>query len=134
VTVCDCCDPMVTLGNVSLVGFRVSCPGDAEVVPVPVNGRIIELLEALLVNEMLPLKFPAAAGAKLMLTVALCPAANVRGRLGETSEKEFEEIVAAVTVRDAPPVFEALTIKVLLLPAATLPKLTDELARLSVPC
>jgi hypothetical protein len=57
-----------------------------------------------------------------MLIVALCPAATVIGRLGAIREKYWVEIAALLTLTDAGPEFVAVTVRVLLLPAVTLPK------------
>ncbi len=64
-----------------------------------------------------------------MLIVVLCPAVTVNGRLGETREKYLVEIVALLTVTDAGPEFVAVAVRVLLLPAATLPKFSVVFAR-----
>jgi hypothetical protein len=69
------------------------------------------------------LKFPAELGLNMTFIGTLCPAAIITGRLGAVREKSFVEITALLTVTDAAPVFIALTVMVLVLPAATLPKL-----------
>lgn len=48
----------------------------------------------------------------------------VTGRLGAVSEKYWVEIVALLTVTDPGPGFVALSVRVELLPAATVPKLS----------
>jgi hypothetical protein len=53
----------------------------------------------------------------------------VTGRLGAVREKYLVEIVALLTVTDAVPELVALTVRVLLPPAATLPKFKLESAR-----
>lgn len=68
------------------------------------------------------LKVPAALGVKAILIVALWPAATVRGRVGALREKYWVEIATLLTVTDAEPEFVAVTVRVSLLPAATLPK------------
>jgi hypothetical protein len=121
VTVWDCWLPTVTLPKVSLPGFSESCPGvDAEV-PVPVSVRLVVLV-ALLVMVAVALKFPAALGLNLTLTVVLCPDARVIGRLGEVREKYFVEIATLLTVTEFGPELVAVAERVVLLPAATLPK------------
>jgi len=51
------------------------------------------------------------------------PAARVMGRLGDVREKYFVETAALLIVTDFVPEFVAVTLRVLLLPLATLPKL-----------
>src|ERR1035438_6621918 len=75
-----------------------------------------------LVMESVALNAPAALGVNLIPITVLCPAATVTGRLGATREKYFVEIAAPLTVTDAGPEFVAVTVRVLLLPTATLPK------------
>lgn len=57
-----------------------------------------------------------------MLTVVLWPAVRVTGRLGAVSTKYLVEMAAPLTVTEADPVFVAMTLNALLLPAVTLPK------------
>lgn len=101
--------------------------------PTPLSGSCIAEFDALLVIESVALKVPAAVGENLMLMGALWPAAIVSGRPVEVSENWLAEIVATDTVSDAFPELVALKERVLLLPAATLPKLRPVLARESVP-
>lgn len=122
VTVCDSVAPSATLPKFSLTGFSVSCPG-AAAIPVPESGRLTAPLDALLVTVSVPLKVPAAVGENLMLIVVLCPAAIVAGRVGAVNEKSWLEIETLLMVTEAGPEFVAVAVKVLLLPAATLPKL-----------
>ena len=121
VTDCDCLAPTFTLPKSSLAGLSVSVPG-AVVVPVPDSVISGTVFDASLVMESVALKVPTALGVNLMLIVVLWPAVTVTGRLGETREKYLVEIVALLTVTDAGPEFVAVAVKVLLLPAATLPK------------
>ena len=92
-------------------------------VPVPESTRVVEVSEALLVIVAVALKEPAVAGANWTLRFALWPAGRVEGRLGEVSEKYLVEIVALLMVTEALPEFVAVTVRVLLLPGVTLPKL-----------
>jgi hypothetical protein len=55
------------------------------------------------------------------------------GRDGALSEKYWLEIEALLTVMEAVPVFVAVTVSVLLVPAATLPKSRLALLRDKVP-
>lgn len=134
VTVCKDCCPIVTLPKFSLVGLNDSCPEDVvDEVPTPLSGSCITEFDALLVIDSVALNVPAAAGENVMLIGALCPAAMVSGRLVEVRENWPAEIVATDTVRDAFPELVALKERVLLFPAATLPKLRPVVARESVP-
>jgi hypothetical protein len=59
---------------------------------------------------------------KTMLSVVLCPAPIVRGRLGALIAKYLVETDALEIVTDAVPELVAVTVRVLLPPAPTLPK------------
>jgi hypothetical protein len=120
--------PTVTLPNASLVGLVLSWPWDV-VVPVPESVRVVTVFEASLVMVTVALKSPPALGANSMVIGTLCPAPMVTGRLGAVREKYLVEIVALLTVTDAVPELVALTVRVLLPPAATLPKFKLESAR-----
>ena len=113
--------PTTTLPKSSLAGLTTSCP-EAVVVPVPESVRLSVLLDALLAMVTVALKVPAALGANLMLIVVLCPAATVTGRVGAIKEKYGLEIETLLMVTEAGPEFVAVADRVLLLPAATLPK------------
>jgi hypothetical protein len=73
-------------------------------------------MEAMAVNA------PATLGLKTTLTGVLCPAGIVTGRLGALIKKYLVEMVTLLTVTEAVPVFDTVTVKVLLVPAVTLPK------------
>jgi hypothetical protein len=79
-------------------------------------------LEALLVMEAVALKVPAALGEKTTLTGVLWPARIATGRLGALNEKYWLENDALLTVIEAVPVFVAVILNVLLVPAVTEPK------------
>lgn len=87
------------------------------------SERLAGVFAALLATLRVPLKVPAALGEKVTLIVVLCPAATVSGSAGAVSEKYWVEIAALLTVTELGPEFVAVTVRVLLLPAATLPKL-----------
>jgi hypothetical protein len=89
---------------------------------VPVNDIVAKPLDASLEMEAMAVKAPAAFGLKTTVTGVLCPAAIVTGRLGALIEKYFVEMVTLLTVTEAVPVFVTVTVKVLLVPAVTLPK------------
>jgi len=120
VTVCDCLAPTVRPPKFSLAGLSASWPEAA--IPVPESGRFVAVFDASLVMVTVALKIPAALGVNLMLIVVLWSAATVTGRLGAVKEKYLLEIETLLMVTDAGPEFVAVTDRVLLLPAATLPK------------
>lgn len=103
------------------------------VVPVPDTSRLVTESVALLEIETEALKVPAALGLKTILTGTLCPAAMVTGKLGAVSAKYLVEMATLLIVTEAEPVFVAVVDTVLLLPAFTLPKAKDALAREIVP-
>lgn len=132
VTVCDWVVPSATLPKDSLGGFVVTAPA-AVVVPVPLRLTLVCASEASLPIVIVALKAPAALGENVRLTVVLCPAAIDAGRLGEVRVKYLVEIAALVMLTVPEPVFDAVIVRVLLLPATTLPKEMDPLAKESVP-
>ena len=90
-------------------------------------------MEALLVMETVALKGPAAFGVNAKVIGTLWPAKTAIGRVGALSEKYWLEIEALLTVIEAVPVFEAVSVSVLLVPAVTLPKSRLALFRDNVP-
>jgi len=123
VTVCACPLPTAMLPKFSLEGLIESCPTPAAV-PTPVSATLVDGLDALLTTESEALKVPTVFGENVMLMVVLCPAPTVTGRAGAFRVKNWVEMAALVTVTDVPPVFVAVNVSVLLLPAGTLPKST----------
>jgi len=83
---------------------------------------LTRLSDASLVNPTVALKDPAAFGVKAILKFALCPAAMMTGSVGEDREKYFVETEALLMLRDFVPEFVAVTLRVLVVPALTLPK------------
>ena len=128
VTVCDDLVPTVTLPKSSPVGLSVSWPAEIPVA-VPVSEMFMTEFDASLLIESVALKAPAAFGVNTMLMVALCPAATETGRLGLTRAKYWVEIAALLTVTESGPELVAVIVRVLLLPAATLPKSKVEVTR-----
>lgn len=106
------------------MGLVASCPGPSAT-PVPESATSITASEALLVIAAIALKTSTALGVNLTLMEVFCPAATVSGRLGEIREKELFEIETALIMTDADPEFDIVIGKVLLLPAAMLPKPTS---------
>jgi hypothetical protein len=121
VTVCASVFPTVTLPKASLIGLSDSCPV-AVAVPTPVSEMFVLALDALLITESVALKVATVLGENEMLIVALCPGATVAGRLGAVREKNCVEMAALLTVIEVSPLFVAVKVNVLLVPAGTLPK------------
>ena len=119
--------PTTTLPASSVAGDTVRVPTVVEV-PVPDSETVEVAFTALLETVATALYDPAAEGANSMLSVALCPEPIVTGKLGPVTEKPCADTVAPLIVSDAVPEFVAVTLKVLLDPAATLPKLKLPLA------
>lgn len=92
-----CCEPTVTLPKSSLDGLLASDPA---AIPVPERATFVAASEALLFIVAVALTGPAAFGLKATLTVTLCPAATVVGRLGAVSENELSEMLTLLTVTD----------------------------------
>jgi hypothetical protein len=94
----------------------------AAAVPTPVNDCVVGELAASLPNDNVPVAVPAAAGSKVTVKEALCPALRVTGNeipdsvnslLSMLAEEMVTDVFAAVTV----PLSESLA------PTATFPKL-----------
>ena len=111
------------LPKFSLEGLIESCP-TTTAVPTPVSATLVDELDALLTIESVAAKVPTVFGENVMLIVVLCPASTVTGRVGAFRVKNCVEMPALLTVTDVPPVFVAVNVSVLLLPAGTLPKST----------
>lgn len=123
--------PTMTLPNASLVALGASWPSAT---PVPVSAKFGTALEASLAIVAEASNVPAAFGVKLKVRDALWPAASAAGRLGDVNAKYLLEIVAPLMLTGAFPEFVALTVRVLLMPGATLPKFKAELPRERLPC
>lgn len=87
----------------------------------------------MLVTETVALKDPAALGVKAKVIGTLWLVRIAIGRVGALSEKYWLEIEALLTVTEAVPVFVAVMVSVLLVPAVTLPKSRLALFRDNVP-
>ena len=123
--------PTTTLPNASLVALGASWPS---AIPVPVSAKFGTALEALLAIVAEASNVPAAFGVKLKVRDTLCPAASAAGRPGDVNAKDLLEIAAALMLTGVFPEFVALTVRVLLMPAATLPKFKAELPRERLLC
>jgi hypothetical protein len=82
-------------------------------------------LDASLAIVIVALNVPAAFGENTRLIAVLWPAAIDTGTLGEVMEKYFVEIATLLILIAAVPEFVALTVTLLVLPGATLPKASD---------
>lgn len=120
INVCDCCVPISTFPNPLLLGLDARSPIGVSV-PVPASDRVAEVLLASLVTVAVAVNVPAASGEKATLTGTLCPAETVIGTLGETSVKYLLEIETLLTLTEAGPEFDAVKVRVLVVPACTLP-------------
>ena len=125
-----CVLPTSTEPKPTLEGLATSWPGAT---PVPESDTGTIALVALLAIEIVPVASPAAEGVKAALNVTALPAATVTGRLGALRENADALDVAPLIVTEAVPLFVAVTVRVLLLPTTTLPKLSDELLKPSSP-
>lgn len=128
--------PTVTLPKPSLVGLSASKP---LATPVPLSETLAEASDALLVIETVALKAPAAFGANTRVSGALWPAIIAVGNVGALSEKYCVEKDALLTVMEAVPVLDAVSVKVFVVPVVTEPKsrlapLKDNVPLCTVPC
>jgi hypothetical protein len=103
------------------IGLALRLPPD---IPDPLTGMSSAAFEALLTTETLPLSAPAVCGTKVTAKAALCPAANVNGRLRPLKLRPAPVVVNCDTVTLDPPEFESVMVALALLPTATLPKFT----------
>jgi hypothetical protein len=71
-------DPTTTLPSGRVLGDTLSCP-TVLATPVPDTGMVSVGLVAVEVTLRLPLIAPAAVGANLTVSVALCPPLSVKG-------------------------------------------------------
>ena len=127
--------PTVTLPTFRVAGLTESCPGWAAATPAPVSDSAEVAFDALLAIEAVALAVPTAVGENVTVTVVLCPAATVTGRLGATSLKSWLEIETLLTVTDAGPEFVATIDRVAVDPTVTLPKFSVPFAKERVlPC
>ena len=125
VTVCDCLAPTATLPKSSLVALSPSCPA---AVPVPESERFGREFDASLVMVAVALKNSRRVGCELDADVAALSRGDGNREAGRDQRKILGRDRGAADVTDAVPEFVAVTGRVLLLPAATLPK-----SRLEVP-
>jgi hypothetical protein len=122
--------PMITLPNPSLVALGVSWPSAT---PVPVSVKFGTALATLLAIVAEASNVPAAFGVKLKVRDTLCPAASAAGRLGDVNAKYLLEMAAELMLTVAFPEFVALSVRVLRIPGATLPKFKAKLPKERLP-
>ena len=99
---------------------EVSC---VLVVPVPDKLMVLGELVALLATELLPVKAPVEVGLKVALKRALLPVIKVIGKESPLRLKPAPVTVTSDTVTLLVPVFVRVTIRALLFPKVTFPKL-----------
>src|SRR5487761_195196 len=112
------------LPKFTLVGFAVNSADAAT--PEPLREIDIGEFGALLVSATLPVTLPTDAGANAASKVALLPGAIVSGTVSPLMLNPAPETAACVIVRLAVPGLLSRIVCVLVLPVATLPKLTLE--------
>lgn len=115
--------PTTTLPKFKLEGETVNWPA---AVPVPANEIASVEFEALDTTEMLPLALPAEMGANTAPKVKLCPGIRVRGRVSPLMLNPEPLALACVIVTLDPPELVKVSVRLVLLPTCTLPKLRLE--------
>lgn len=133
VNVCDCSEPVVTLPKASLLGLDPRTPTGLEV-PVPESDSVAEVLLASLVTVAVAVNVPAASGEKETVIGTLCPTATVMGMLGEVSAKYLLENDTPLTLTESGPELDAVKVRVLVVPACTLPNCSVAIFNKSVVC
>jgi hypothetical protein len=123
VTVLDELLPTFTLPKLSEVGLAASVPA-AAAPPVPINWTVLVGFDALLVSVTLPLTAPAVVGANVAENEADCPGASVSGSCNPVAVKPVPLVVIPEIVRFALPLLFKLTVRVVLVPVACVPKST----------
>jgi hypothetical protein len=94
-------------------------------VPVPLSATDKGELEALLVTATLPVRLAALVGSKTTLKEVDCPAASVIGRVIPDVENPVPLAAMPEMLTLALPVFVTVTVWLVLLLVATLPKFKD---------
>jgi hypothetical protein len=130
VMVCELVPPAATFPKLTLDGVGESCAS----IPVPLRATVSGEPGALLAMETLPEALPTAVGAKVTVTVELCPALTVAGRARPLRLKPAPEALAAEIVRAAFPGFVRAMVCDPLVPTTIVPKLTLKGLVVSSPC
>lgn len=115
--------PMATFPKLRLEALVVRSAVAA--IPVPLKVTVFGELETSVITETLPEMAPAALGEKITLNVACFPAAIVRGSEIPVIVIPLAAVLACVTVRFDPPLFDMVTDWEAMSPSGTEPKLTD---------
>lgn len=115
--------PVVTLPKLKEAGETLSCK--LEVIPVPESAMPTEGVAELLASVSEPENEPAVVGENATVNGALAPGAMVSGRDKPEYVKPEPDSETCVMMRLALPRFAMVNACVLLVPAVTLPKLTD---------
>ena len=113
--------PTTTLPNEIVEGETLSVATAGET-PAPCTGTEVGVALALLVIVAVPFTVPAVCGAKVTVTVRFDPAVIVTGKVRGLIEKPAPDRVTAETTKSALPVFETVTVRLLVVPTVTLPK------------
>ena len=111
--------PIVTYPKLRLVGVVDRNPAT----PVPDSEMTVGELVVLLTSETLPVTLPLAVGEKTMLKDALLPGQRLSGRERPVVLNPVPLTLDSATFTTLCPVFERVTVCVLLLPTGTSPKL-----------
>jgi hypothetical protein len=120
VTVCVLVTPVVTFPKLTEAGVTEIC----DCTPVPLSAMVAGELVALLVTVTPPLKLPLAVGANATSNEVDCPALNVMGD-SPLTVNPLPVTLSFDTETLPVPVFVRVTVFVVLVPAATLPKLNE---------
>ncbi len=120
-----------TFPKLTLAGLALNCPTAVED-PVPVKlTTAVGVVGSLLVIVRLPDTAPAAVGANVKVTGALCPALMVAGVVIPLIPKSAPESVRREIVKFAVPAFEMVRFELPVEPTETLPKFTALVLKLS---
>ena len=93
--------------------------------PVPLNAIVAGEFVAVLVMVTLPERLAALTGANVTLNVVDCPAASVSGTVSPATLNPVPLSLICETVTPELPVLVTVTLCVVLVPVATLPKLSE---------
>jgi hypothetical protein len=114
--------PVASVPKLTLAGLVPSCP--TTVLAVPFKPMVRAPLLASLLTVIEPVSLPAAVGLNLAVSVAVCEGFNVTGVESPLTEKPVPVAATLETFTAALPVLVKTICFGLLLPVATVPKLT----------
>ena len=118
---CVLATPTVTFPKLTLAGVTEICA----CTPVPLNAIVAGEFVAVLVMVTLPERLAAVAGSNVTLNEVDCPAASVSGTVHPLTLNPVPLSLICETVTLELPVLVTVTLCVVLLPVAMLPKLSD---------